>query len=212
MTNTIPAVEYPDIGKKQYMERFEPFFSPRQMRYLRAAYAFSKEGHRSQTRDDGRRYFDHVRACSWIAIDELRLHDFELHVALLLHDIVEDTYLLTTESIEMFFGEEVAIMVNLLTHRPGIPVADYVRNLTESRRNLVIMAKLIDRLHNLRTLGGCPTDKRGRKAEETRQYYLPLADCLVNADLSHRPQAEKVREEILALTNPWSAPSSEATL
>lgn len=203
----VPA--YPEIGKKEYMERFEPFFSARQMRLLRAAYAFSKEGHRPQTRDDGHRYFDHARACSWIAVDELHIHDSELHNTLLLHDIVEDTYLLTVESIEEFFGENTAIMVNLLTHRKALGTAEYVRNLRESARARVIGAKLIDRLHNLRTLGGCLPEKRQRKAVETIEYYLPMAEQLVdNINPSYRWRAEYLREQIHALANQWITATS----
>lgn len=196
---------YPEIGKKEYMERFEPFFSARQMRLLRAAYAFSKEGHRLQTRDSGRRYFDHVRACSWIAINELQLHDFELHLALLLHDIVEDTYLLTIESIEMFFGEDIAIMVNLLTHREAVSTERYVQNIRESGRNPVIMAKLVDRLHNLRTLGDCPAEKQAKQTTETREFYYPLADFLVsNIASTHLWRAEHVRDQIHQAVDRWS--------
>ncbi len=179
----VPA--YPEIGKKEYMERFEPFFSARQMRLLRAAYAFSKEGHRLQTRDSGRRYFDHVRACSWIAINELQLHDFELHLALLLHDIVEDTY--------------------LLTHRDSVSTDRYVQNIRESGRNPVIMAKLVDRLHNLRTLGDCPADKQARQTAETQEFYYPLADFLVsNIASTHLWRAEHVRDHIHQAVDHWS--------
>lgn len=195
---------YPEIGKKEYMERFEPFFSARQMRLLRAAYAFSKEGHRMQKREDGRRYFDHVRACSWIAIEELHIHDSELHNTLLLHDIVEDTYLLTVESIEEFFGENTAIMVNLMTHREGISTAEYVRNLRESARARVIGAKLIDRLHNLRTLGACSTEKQRCQAAETVEFYLPMAEQLItNIKPSYRWRAEYLRDRIRELADRW---------
>lgn len=197
---------YPAIGKREYMERFEPFLSAREMKLLRAAYAFSKEGHRPQVRDDGRRYFDHVRACSWIAIDELGIHDSEMHNALLLHDIVEDTYLLTVESIEMFFGERTAIMVNLLTHRPGVATADYVRNLRESARTRVIGAKLIDRVHNLRTLGACTPEKRVRKVDETIQHYLPLSEHLVKCiKTADRWRAEYLRDQLISLIAAWQA-------
>lgn len=209
MTTPFAVPAYPEIGKREYMLRFEPFFSAREMRLLRAAYAFSKEGHRDQTRDDGRRYFDLVRACSWIAVDELHIHDSELHNTLLLHDIVEDTYLLTVESIEMFFGEPTAIMVNLLTHRDKVSTADYVRNLRESARARVIGAKLIDRLHNLRTLGGCSPEKQHRKAEETVEHYLPMAEQLVEyINPSYRWRAEYLRDQIRELTQRWQQTTS----
>ena len=197
---------YPAIGKREYMQRFEPFFSARQMTLLRAAYALSKEGHRPQTRDGGRRYFDHVRACSWIAADELQLYDSELHNALLLHDIVEDTYLLTIEVIEMFFGESTAIMVNLMTHRENVSTGAYVANLRQSARARVIGAKLIDRLHNLRTLGACTPEKRRRKTIETVAHYLPLAEHLIaNINPKYRPKAEYLRDGLQELADHWLA-------
>lgn len=196
---------YPAIGKREYMQRFEPFFSARQMTLLRAAYALSKEGHRPQTRDGGRRYFDHVRACSWIAMQELLLYDSELHIALLLHDIVEDTYLLTVEVIEMFFGESTSIMVNLMTHREGIRIEEYVGNLRRSGRARVVGGKLIDRLHNLRTLGACEPEKRRRKVIETEEHYLPLAEHLIaNINPKYRWRAEYLRDEIRELVDYWS--------
>lgn len=204
MTSLFAVPAYPQIGKREYMQRFEPFFSARQMRLLRAAYAFSKEGHRMQKRDDGQRYFDHVRACSWIAIDELHLHDSELHNTLLLHDIVEDTFLLTVESIEEFFGENTAIMVNLLTHRKGTTTADYVRNLRESARARVIGAKLIDRLHNLRSLDVYGHKKRVKKVEETQEFYLPMAEQLIeNVSPAYRWRALYLRDHIAGLCQHW---------
>lgn len=195
---------YPAIGKAEYMQRFEPFFSDRQMTLLRAAYALSKEGHRSQVRADGHRYFDHVRACSWYAINDLQIHDSEMHNALLLHDIVEDTYLLTVRVIEMFFGEDTAVMVNLMTHRPGVSEADYTRNLRESARARAIGSKLIDRIHNMRTVGTFEPPKRLKKALETREHYIPLAEHLIeHVNPTYRWRAERLRDDLVELTDYW---------
>lgn len=204
MTDPLAIPAYPDIGRKEYMEGLEPFLSARELRLLRGAYTFSKEGHRLQQRDDGRRYFDHVRACSWIALTELQIHDAEMHYALLLHDIVEDTYLLTPESIEQFFGEPTAIMVKLLTHRREVPTAEYVRRIRNSERARVMGAKLIDRMHNLRTLGSCTPAKQRRQALETIEHYLPLAaDLVENVRPSWRWRAEYLRDHITALAEHW---------
>ncbi len=196
---------YPAIGKQLYMLRFEPFFSDEDMDYLRGAYAISKEGHRPQKRADGRRYFDHVRACSWIAIDELQIHDAEMHNVLLLHDIVEDTYLLTIKVIARLFNPTTAIMVNLLTHRPGVSTEQYVKNLRESARARVIGAKLIDRLHNLRTLGTYPQEKRLKKVAETIEFYMPMAEQLIaNIDPKYRWRAVYLRDNLQELIDYWS--------
>lgn len=209
MTLILGDDAYPKIGKQVYMQRFEPFFSGQMMRRLRGCYAFSKEGHRHQMRDDGHRFFDHARACSWIAVEELMLYDPELHITLLLHDIVEDTYLLTVESIEEFFGENTAIMVNLLTRRKQVSIDDYVRNLRQSARARVIGAKLIDRLHNLRTLGCYPDEKRRRKVEETVTHFLPLAEQLIeNVNPKYRWRAVYLRDRIQELVDYWSCPNT----
>ena len=204
MTDPLAIPAYPNIGRKEYMEKFEPFFSPTDMIRLRTAYTLSKEGHRQQKRDDGRRYFDHVRACSWIALHELEITDPNTHYALLLHDIVEDTFLLTPESIDLIFGSDVSVMVNLLTHRKGVSTAEYLHRMRVSTRQRVVGAKLIDRMHNLRTLGGCTPEKQRRQALETIEHYLPLAADLVdNVRPSWRWRAEYLRDHIDALAEHW---------
>lgn len=196
---------YPAIGKREYMLRFEPFLSDEQMTLLRGAYALSKEGHRLQVRADGHRYFDHVRACSWIAVEELHMHDSEMHNTLLLHDIVEDTYLLTVKVIEKFFSARTSIMVNLLTHRKEVSTAQYVGNIRESARGRVIGGKLIDRLHNLRTVGAFPDEKRRRFIVETIEFYLPMAEQLIeNINPKYRWRAVYLRDGIQELVDYWS--------
>lgn len=209
MTLILGDDAYPKIGKREYMQRFEPFFGSKKMTLLRAAYALSKVGHQSQKREDGRRYFDHVRACSWIAVDELHLYDPKLHNTLLLHDIVEDTYLLTVETIDVIFQTKTAVMVNLLTHREGISTAQYVENLRRSERARVIGAKLIDRLHNLRTLEACSPEKRLLKIDETKEFYLPLSEHLIeNVKSKYRWRAEYLRDHIQELVDYWSRPNT----
>lgn len=146
------------------------------------AYELAKSGHRLQQRDDGSRYFDHCRSTALILIDELGIRDWEMIVTALLHDMLEDSYLLSNSSITHIFGKRVAYLVRCLTK----PKKDDHRFTTDAERHQwyfrrlrrakpdVKLIKLCDRLHNMREINNCSPDKRKRKLEETIKVYLPL--------------------------------------
>jgi GTP pyrophosphokinase len=128
-----------------------------------------------QTRDDGTRYFDHPKAAAWIYIDEFNGRDAELIIDILLHDLSEDAYLLSTYRIALNFGEARALDVRALTKLPkGKETTEEYLGRVVVRGTRTIMAKLCDRLHNLRTLGSTSLEKRKRTIEETRQYHVPI--------------------------------------
>ncbi|MDO8669800.1 MAG: HD domain-containing protein [Candidatus Buchananbacteria bacterium] len=150
------------------------------------AYIFAKYGHRNQKRDDGTRYFDHLRSTALILIDELQIFDSQMIMAALMHDMLEDSFLLNMERIKVIFGQEVAYAVMLLS----LPEMDesiftskqdrleaYHQTILNSPPKVMII-KLCDRLHNLRTMPSCTPEKIKRKAEETREHYVPLIDLL----------------------------------
>ncbi len=192
---TSPAVPaYPAIGRQEFMEYLESFFSPRQMIKVRAAYEFSKAGHKGQQRDDGTRYFEHLKAVTWIVIHELGFVHLATTITALLHDIVEDQHILTPESIEMFFGLEAAVNVNLLTKHDGDSTAEYLSRMKRSGRWRVMVVKLADRLQNLRSLNACKPSKRARTIQETIELYGPLAEHLTDiAPRKYRPLALSIQ-------------------
>ncbi len=167
------AVTYPDINRVQFMDRLKPYFTVSEMNDIEAAYFFCKYAHRGQKRDDGRRYFDHPRAVAWILIDELGIDDADVIIIALLHDLQEDSFIMTEERIEINFGRIVALGVRNMSKNTTAKDNYWPRFLTFAQwRELV--CKLADRLHNLRTLSVCKPDKQQRKLLETEAVIYPL--------------------------------------
>lgn len=149
------------------------------------AYEFSKKAHEGQKRKSGEPYFMHPTEVAYI-IAEMGLDDASI-IAGLLHDVVEDTSL-PIEEIEMTFGKEVAALVageTNLGHLKFISEKDeyQVENLRKmfmamAKDMRVILIKLADRLHNMRTMKYLIPEKRIRKSKETLEIYAPLASRL----------------------------------
>lgn len=158
-----------------------PSLDPR-YKAIERAYNTAKDAFREVKREGGERYFEHLRAVTLILIDHLRVKDYELIIAALLHDIVEDIPSWTVERVREEFGERVALLVQYLT-KPGekeYPTKEeqeyvYHRRFHTAPRDFFLI-KLADRLHNLLTLAVCSVEKQKRKIEETRRYYLPHAE------------------------------------
>jgi GTP pyrophosphokinase len=151
---------------------------------LRRAYEFSAFEHQGQTRRSGEPYVIHPLGVAMILAD-LRL-DVVAISAGLLHDIVEDTPN-TIEKVRELFGERVAHVVEGVTKLSGLQFASSEERQAESFRKMlmamvddirVILVKLADRLHNMRTLQHLPEERRARIAQETRDIYAPIANRL----------------------------------
>jgi GTP pyrophosphokinase len=150
------------------------------------AYRIAYDAHQAQKRKSGEPYIVHP-LCVAIILARLEL-DKETIVAGLLHDVVEDT-ILTGDEIEKEFGKEVALLVDGVTKLEQISWAkdDRVAVQAENLRKMflamakdirVILIKLADRLHNMRTLEYMSPDKQAEKAKETLDIYSPLANRL----------------------------------
>ena len=149
------------------------------------AYRFAAEYHRDQRRRSGEPYINHPVEVALILAHDLRM-DEDTICAALLHDTVEDTPA-TKDQIAELFGETVADLVDGVTKLTSIQVssmdAKQAWNLRKmflamSRDIRVVIIKLADRLHNMRTLAALPPDRRLFKARETMDVYAPLADRL----------------------------------
>ena len=158
-----------------------PTFDPRYA-CIERAYSAAKDAFRNISRDGGERYFEHLRAVALILIDHLRIRDYRLIVAALLHDIVEDVPSWSVDRVAREFDSEIACLVEWVTKPPSQLFATkherdhvYHMRLMAAPRNPAIL-KLADRFHNVQTLWGCDLQKRLRKIEETRRWYLPLAE------------------------------------
>ena len=151
---------------------------------LRRAYVFSALEHRGQVRHSGEPYLVHPLEVADILTD-MRL-DVTAVAAGLLHDVVEDT-LTTIERIRELFGPEVAHLVEGVTKISAISFSSSEERQAENFRKMllamvddirVILVKLADRLHNMRTLHHVPEDRRVRIAQETLDIYAPIANRL----------------------------------
>ncbi|MFR9620254.1 MAG: RelA/SpoT family protein [Rikenellaceae bacterium] len=148
---------------------------------IHRAYFLAKEAHHGVRRRSGEPYMLHPIAVAQIVIDEVGLGAKSV-VASLLHDVVEDTDY-TVEDIEHIFGAKIASMVDGLTKMSGVfnaeisEQAEYFRKvlLTLSEDVRVILIKIADRLHNMRTLGSMPVNKQIKITSETIYLFAPLA-------------------------------------
>ena len=156
-----------------------------QRKLIKKAYKFAKKKHSGQKRKSGEPYIIHPKNVAYI-LACLRM-DYETICAGLLHDVVEDTNT-TIEEVEKEFGRKVAILVYGVTNlkkeeftleqnpKEAEDNANYKKFVYAATEDLrIIIIKLADRLHNMRTLGFMPIEKQKKKALDTIENYAPLA-------------------------------------
>ncbi|HCM62246.1 MAG TPA: guanosine-3',5'-bis(diphosphate) 3'-diphosphatase [Morganella sp. (in: Bacteria)] len=155
-----------------------------QIALLKQAFVVARDAHEGQTRSSGEPYITHPVAVACI-LAEMRL-DLETLMAALLHDVIEDTPA-TFQDIEQLFGTTVAGLVEGVSKLDKLNFRDKKEAQAENFRKMVmamvkdirvILIKLADRTHNMRTLGSLRPDKRRRIASETLEIYSPLAHRL----------------------------------
>ena len=171
-------------GISQLLDKLEAYLPPPQVERVREAYDFGAEKHLGQKRLSGEPYITHPVAVADILAD-LRL-DADTLVAAILHDVIEDTPTAKAE-IASIFGQVVAELVDGVSKLDQIQFKNRQEAQAESFRKMllamvrdirVIMVKLADRMHNMRTLGVMPPMKRRRIARETLEIYAPIAERL----------------------------------
>ena len=162
----------------------EGYLEPDQIAEVYRAYLFGAEAHDGQSRASGEPYIYHPLAVAHI-LAEMRM-DTKSLIAALLHDVIEDTPTAKDQIIKLF-GEEVAELVDGVSKLTNIEFESRLEAQAENFRKMilamtrdirVILVKLADRLHNMRTLGAMRADKRRRIARETLEIYAPIANRL----------------------------------
>ncbi len=179
-----PEVKSPDELFSELKELCSDYMDAEELDTLDEAYHFALVYHKDQKRKSGEPYITHPISVAIILAD-LRM-DVETIVAGLLHDTVEDTEV-TTDEVEEKFGKDVATLVEGVTKITRIEVKTLTDEQAATIRKMlvymgedirVIVIKLADRLHNMRTLRGLPEDRRLFKARETLEIYAPIAHRL----------------------------------
>jgi GTP pyrophosphokinase len=172
------------MGIEAIIERVRMTNPEADLTLLRRAYDFAAKVHKGQERVSGEPYLSHPMAVAEILLD-LKM-DVESIAAGLLHDVVEDTHA-SLEEVKRAFGNEVGDLVDGLTKISKIPFGSRVEHQAESLRKMVlamskdirvILVKLADRLHNMRTLEPLREEKRRLIARETLDIYAPIAHRL----------------------------------
>jgi GTP diphosphokinase / guanosine-3',5'-bis(diphosphate) 3'-diphosphatase len=167
-----------------FADKLSEYLDPQQINQIKRAYYFAEQAHDGQIRRSGEPYVTHPLAVANILSD---MHmDYQSLMAALLHDVIEDTGV-TKKSLDTQFGDAVAELVDGVSKLTQIEFnskaeaqAENFQKMTMAMANdiRVIMVKLADRLHNMRTLGVLKPDKRRRIARETLEIFAPIANRL----------------------------------
>ena len=182
----------------------------RKVDIITKAFLLAKEAHKGARRRSGEPYILHPIAVARIVCAEIGLGSTSICAALL-HDVVEDTEY-TVEDIHALFGEKIAIIVDGLTKISSGMFGDNVSAQAENFRKLlltmsndirVILVKIADRLHNMRTLGSMLPAKQYKIAGETMYIYAPLA---------HRLGLFAIKTELEELSFKWENPETYADI
>ncbi len=194
---------------RKLLRHAKPFLKDDDAKIIKRAFKMSQEAHKNMRRRSGEPYIFHPLAVAQICVEEIGLGTTSI-IAALLHDVVEDTEM-EIEDMERNFGSKVARIIDGLTKISG--VFDYGTSLqaenfkkmllTLSDDVRVILVKLADRLHNMRTLDSMPSHKQIKVSSETIYLYAPLA---------HRLGLFAIKSELEDLYLKYSEPEKYADI
>tara|TARA_R110002051_G_scaffold17586_2_gene51299 strand:+ start:155358 stop:157550 length:2193 start_codon:yes stop_codon:yes gene_type:complete len=177
-------------GIEAFAERLDRYLEPDQVNLVRRAYFYAEQAHDGQTRRSGEPYVTHPLAVAHILAD---MHmDHQSLMAAMLHDVIEDTGI-PKDALVTQFGDIVAELVDGVSKLTQMTFETKAEAQAENFQKMalamardirVILVKLADRLHNMRTLGALAPEKRRRIAKETLEIYAPIANRLGMHSLS----------------------------
>ncbi|HKJ63610.1 MAG TPA: RelA/SpoT family protein, partial [Hyphomicrobiales bacterium] len=197
------------VRQYELVEKIQGYNADADEALLNRAYVYAMKAHHNQTRASGEAYITHPLEVASI-LSDYKLDDATIATALL-HDVIEDTEATKAEIIDMF-GEEIGKLVDGLTKLDKLNLVSKRAEQAENFRKLlvaissdirVLLVKLADRLHNMRTLDAMRPDKRLRIAQETLDIYAPLAGRMGMQDM---------KDELEELAFRWLNPEAHETL
>jgi guanosine-3',5'-bis(diphosphate) 3'-pyrophosphohydrolase len=180
---------FPMMRQYELVERVQKYKPDANEALLNKAYVYAMQKHGQQKRANGDPYISHPLEVAAI-LTEMHLDESTIAVALL-HDTIEDTSA-TRQEIDELFGEDIGRLVEGLTKLKKLDLVSKKAKQAENLRKLllaisddvrVLLVKLADRLHNMRTMEYMPADKRSRISEETMEIYAPLAGRMGMQDM-----------------------------
>ena len=169
--------------------RLSSYLDTPQINLVKRAYFYAEQAHDGQKRRSGEAYITHP-----LAVADIHAHmhmDHQSLMAAMLHDVIEDTGI-SKKAISRQFGDSVADLVDGVSKLTQIEFESHAEKQAENFQKMalamandlrVILVKLADRLHNMRTLGAMPADKKRRIAKETLEIYAPIAHRLGMNDM-----------------------------
>ncbi len=196
-------------SRQELVDRVSKYNPETNQALIARAYDYAQEAHEHQTRKSGEKYFIHPEAVAEI-LTELKLDDATIATGLL-HDTIEDTSA-TREEINELFGEEIGALVEGVTKLDQLDLVTKKAEQAENFRKLliaissdvrVLLVKLADRLHNMRTMEHMREDRRRHISRETMEIYAPLAG---------RMGIQWLRDELEDLSFRWLHPKAYETI
>ncbi len=197
------------MGRQELVDRVSRYNPDTNRDLIARAYDYAEEAHKHQKRKSGERYFIHPEAVARI-LSELKLDDATIATGLL-HDTIEDTKA-TRKEINELFGEEIGALVDGVTKLDALDLVTKKAEQAENFRKLliaissdvrVLLVKLADRLHNMRTMEHMRADRRLAISRETMEIYAPLAG---------RMGIQWLRDELEDLSFRWLHPEAYETI
>lgn len=153
-------------------------FDFREVLAINKAYFCAWSVHFNQFRMDGSAYIQHPIAMTRIAMNEFNIYNSELNITLILHDTDEPSIIpFFNSGLRVLFGKKIATNNHLLT-KTDSNKKTYLKAIAQSMYWIVILSKLIDRMHNMRTLERTSSEFQKKQATETRKYFLKLCYTL----------------------------------
>ncbi len=197
------------MGRDELVDRISKYNPETNKALIARAYDYAQDVHDHQTRKSGEKYFIHPKAVAEI-LTELKLDDATIATGLL-HDTIEDTRA-TREEINKLFGDEIGALVDGVTKLDQLDLVTKKAEQAENFRKLliaissdvrVLLVKLADRLHNMRTMEHMRDDRRRHISRETMEIYAPLAG---------RMGIQWLRDELEDLSFRWLYPDAYETI